>query len=285
MSDRSEFRPNGTKVFYWPNGNKRLEGTFEKGEKVGEFKFYNEDGSLNSTISYKNDVPNGNAIRYYNTKPVMKYNYSDGTLQGSLEYISDVLIGEYSYSDALIYPDPDAPEPPPIGTLYHSYNGKHPGEIFKGTLWSYVENSYEVDNNGNSVPVDVWLREPNGGRGPFVYNGAFKEYRASNGKLLRTGSYYRKIKPGSASESYLHGPEVLYRENGSTIYKGKWDIGVKIEKVEFLDSKDRVWKAVNLTADSKYKDGSYNILDIWLKGAINYTFDPVTQVASLKMVK
>lgn len=285
MAEINDFTPKGKKTFYWPNGNKRLEGEWVDGLKTGEFKYYNEDGTLNQTITYNNNIPNGVAKRVLNDKTVMEYEYTDGTLMRSNEYINNVLIGTYGYSDALIYPDPDAPDPPPIGTLYHAFNGKHPGEIFKGTLWTYIENSFHVDNNGNQVPVDVWLREGSVGKGPYIYDGPFIEYRVSDGSVLRKGSYIRKIVPDQASTSLLNGDEYLYRENGSPMYHSVWRSGVKVSKVEYYDSKSRIWKAVTLGSDSKYVDGFYDIFDLGVPRKIYYDYDNKSQVAQLRFQK
>lgn len=285
MKGHEEFKPNGHKVYKWSNGNKMIEGTWKDGFKHGEFTYYNQDGSINQIINYNMGLIVGEAHRYLNNKKVMTYKYDSNTLLSSKEYYNTTLIGEYSYSDALVFPDPDAPTPPPVGTLYHAYDGKHPGEIFKGTLWTYVENSFEVDANGNKRPVDVWLREASGGKGPYVYNGAFTEYRTTDGSKLRAGFYVRVIIPDQPSISLLQGDEYLYRENGSTMYHGKWNKGIKIDKVEFSDNKDRIWKSINLNSDSSYKDGIYNIWDIGLNGYLSYIFDPKSQVASLKLLK
>lgn len=37
---------NGYRVGYYCNGNKRIEGTFKRGQPIGELKYYNEDGTL-----------------------------------------------------------------------------------------------------------------------------------------------------------------------------------------------------------------------------------------------
>lgn len=285
VSDKTEFSPNGHKVFYWSNGNKRMEGTFENGRKVGKFTCYNEDGTINTELNFDKDIVNGNTNRYIRGKLVMTYGYMDGTLINSVEYLNTVKIGEYSYTDALIYPDPTDSKAPPIGTIFHSYNGVHPAELYKGTLWTFVQTDFKVDENGQTNEVAVWLREPNGGKGPYIYDGPFKEYRSSNGALLRSGTYVRKLVDGEASQSVLNGGEHLYRENGSRLYVANWDNGKKVDRIEFVDSKDRVWKAVNLDHNSKYIDGIYNIWDIGLDGSITYDFDPLTQVAHLRLLK
>ena len=285
VTDKTDFSPNGHKVFYWENGNKRMEGTWEDGKRVGKFTFYNKDGSINIEVNFDKDVVNKDTNRYVRGKLVMTYGYADGTLINSTEYLNNTKIGEYSYTDALVYPDPNDPEAPPIGTIFHSYNGVHPAELYKGTLWTFVQTDYKIDENGKTNEVAVWLREPNGGRGPYIYEGQFKEYRSSNGSLLRSGSYVRKLIEGEASISVLNGAEHLYRENGSRLYHANWSNGIKVDKVEFVDSKDRVWKSVKLDHNSKYVEGTYDIWDIGLDGSITYDFDPLTQVAHLRLLK
>lgn len=285
VTDKTDFSPNGHKVFYWENGNKRMEGTWEDGKRVSKFTFYNKDGSINIEVNFDKDVVNKDTNRYVRGKLVMTYGYADGTLINSTEYLNNTKIGEYSYTDALVYPDPNDPEAPPIGTIFHSYNGVHPAELYKGTLWTFVQTDYKIDENGKTNEVAVWLREPNGGRGPYIYEGQFKEYRSSNGSLLRSGSYVRKLIEGEASISVLNGAEHLYRENGSRLYHANWSNGIKVDKVEFVDSKDRVWKSVKLDHNSKYVEGTYDIWDIGLDGSITYDFDPLTQVAHLRLLK
>lgn len=285
VTDKTDFSPNGHKVFYWENGNKRMEGTWEDGKRVGKFTFYNKDGSINIEVNFDKDVVNKDANRYARGKLVMTYGYADGTLINSTEYLNNTKIGEYSYTDALVYPDLNDPAAPPIGTIFHSYNGVHPAELYKGTLWTFIQTDYKIDENGKTNEVAVWLREPNGGKGPYIYDGLFKEYRSSNGALLRTGTYVRKLIEGEASVSVLNGAEHLYRENGSRLYHANWSNGIKVDKVEFVDSKDRVWKSVKLDHNSKYVEGTYDIWDIGLDGSITYDFDPLTQVAHLRLLK
>lgn len=280
----SDFTPNGRKVFYWGNGNKRLEGEWRDGKKVGLFTIYNQDGSINQTIQYSNDVIDGRSNRYYEGDVCMQYEYSTGTLTSSLEYLNNVLIGEYGYGDALVFGDQNGPTPPPIGTILHATDGKHPGEIYKGTLWTFVENSFNTDENGHDKPVAVWLREPNGGKGPYIYIGDFKEYYSS-GKILRNGSYNRIVQPGKGSISVLNGTETIWRGSGAMIYSVNWTNGIKTGFIEFRDDKERVWKKVKLDEAEKYVDGIYNVFDIGMDGDISYTFDPTTQSASLKILK
>jgi len=42
----------GPCIYYYPNGNKLEEGSYNRGTKIGEWKIYNEDGSLDKTETY-----------------------------------------------------------------------------------------------------------------------------------------------------------------------------------------------------------------------------------------
>lgn len=284
MITNNDFVPNGKKIMYWDNGKIKMEGEWQDGKRVGLFKLYDRGGNLVTTINYSNDLIHDEVNRYYEGDVTLKYIYNTGTLLRSDEYLNTLLVGTYGYGDAYIYTETDAVQPPPIGTLYHSYNGEHPAELFKGTLWTYVENEYFINDQGNEQAVDIWLREPNGGKGPYVYIGDFKEYYNS-GKLLRSGSYKRIVKDGEASISVLNGPESLYREDGSVVYQSKWENGLKTDFVKFGDKQSRMWKTVRLGNKELYETGTYNVFDIGMDGDINYVFDPVTQSATLKLLK
>lgn len=284
LSKREDFIPNGHKIYYWQNGNKRIEGTWSDGKKNGLFSYYNEDGTLNSTVMYRNDAIHGENKKYYSGKPVMIYKYDEGTLISSDDYLGDVLIGKYNYIDAVVYQDPDGIQAPPIGTILHSYKGKTPSETFPGTTWNYIENPYHVDDGGEK-DVDFWIRAANSGKGPYVYYGPFVEFRSTDGTKLREGEYTRIKDDSGGYKSVLTSDEFLYRSNGSKMYHAKWSKGTKVEKIEFIDKNNEPWKEVNLNPDTSYKDGFYHIRTEFFNGRIYYDFHPETQAASLRLLK
>ena len=51
-----EDEPNDKHVYYYPNGRKMLEGKYQLGVKVGDWKRYTDTGILTLTIRYKNGV-------------------------------------------------------------------------------------------------------------------------------------------------------------------------------------------------------------------------------------
>lgn len=63
-----EDEPNGKHTYYYPSGKKRLEGKYQLGVKVGDWKRYGEDGLLLLTIRYNNGVVerlNGKKVKNY----------------------------------------------------------------------------------------------------------------------------------------------------------------------------------------------------------------------------
>lgn len=44
-------------IWYYPNGNIRIEGNYKDGKKAGLFKWYREDGTLQEEHRYKEDIP------------------------------------------------------------------------------------------------------------------------------------------------------------------------------------------------------------------------------------
>lgn len=267
-----EIQANGYVTYYHSNGNKMFEGEFRNGVKIGKFKYYDLNGKLVTEITYSDDAITGD-VNCFNNKGqlTVKYDYSGGSIQGSTEYLNEVRYGEYRYGGATDYEISGAGSPPPINTIFHAFDDKHPSEIFPGTLWTFLENSYKVDDTGVTKPVSLWLREPNVSRGPYIYVGEFTEYR-NDGTLFRSGSYVRS---DDESGSSIHGTLNTYRENGSILlFKGEYNKGVKTNKLEYYDTLNRVWKSVNIGDGTKlYNDGYYVVFDVFDNGKITYTFD------------
>ena len=288
----SEIKPEGYKEYLWPNGYKRLTGTWTNGKKNGLFTYYNEDGTVNTTINYVDDHIDGEVKRYYNDQLNTLYNYEADVIITGKGYINNTLIGEYTYSDSITTGQEQTLEAPEVGTIFHAYNGKHPSELFPGTLWTYVENSYELDANGKKVPVDIWLREAGGiGTGAsdsvieYIYNGPFSEYRSDNGSKIRTGNYIKVNSDGEPSKYALDGEEILYKNNDNIMYHCNWRNGSKIGSIEFYDDNNRIWKRIDIANNGKFTSGVYNVISEGINGNIEYTFDPNTQAAKLKLQK
>ena len=69
---------------YAPNGNKTSEGLYDiSGGKMGEWKFYTVNGTLNDKGQYNNNLTQGEYVRYFkNGKPLSVSNYKNDSLVG-----------------------------------------------------------------------------------------------------------------------------------------------------------------------------------------------------------
>ena len=53
IADNGRFLMHGTETWYYENGNKQYQASYEKGEKTGIETYWNEDGNKEWTIEYK----------------------------------------------------------------------------------------------------------------------------------------------------------------------------------------------------------------------------------------
>lgn len=274
------FTPDGYKTFYWSNGNKRQEGKWVNGIKTGLFKLYHEDGTLMTEIIYKADVPDGIKSNYDNNIKTVDYIYNFGTLEASEEYNNSILVGTYNYGDANIFLGEDNAKPPAVGYLYHAFNSENPNEIFLGTYWTFVESHIYV-NDGVEHQADIWVREPNYGRGPYLYDGLFKEYDHITGLINRSGSYKRYLKDEIVVSS-LHDMHVFYRADGiNKHFTSNYNKGTKIDKMTFYDSSDRIRKVLTIV-NGEWSTGAWTIRNAGvLDKPIKFTFSSGVPVLTI----
>lgn len=72
----------GKWIWYYPNGKKKMEGTFNKGVREGNWITYNPDGSVKLESNYNNDKLNGEQTSYLSSYTIFK------------TYKNDVLLSE-----------------------------------------------------------------------------------------------------------------------------------------------------------------------------------------------
>lgn len=89
-----------------PNGNITSEGNYDiSGGKNGEWKFYSDNGNLNSVFNYKDDLVEGEAVYYHdNGKVFKKLNYENDLRQGYYEeyYPSGQMSQQGYYKDDML---------------------------------------------------------------------------------------------------------------------------------------------------------------------------------------
>lgn len=301
--EKPDWTPSGHRTYYYPDGiTKRYEGTYQNGVKQGEFTYYSSDGKKRAVITYADGIVTGTPKLFdvNSEHRSVVYEFDFGTLTGSVHYNNNNIIGVYNYEDKNRFHDPDLPLPPPVGTMWHADSTiENPAEMFRGTVWSWIKNSFYIDDDGFTRDVSVWIREPDstGGSsnyGPFLLMNEFTEMR-EDGTTLDTGIYVRKT-VNDESTSVIDGVENAWDHKTSLpIINCHWDMGSEI-KVEVLELNDvtiqnqRVWQNI-LISNNKATTGWIATYDIRqdihtvITPTFNYTFDPNTQVASIVQYK
>ena len=275
--EKPDWTPSGHRTYYYDDGvTKRYEGNYVNGVKQGEFTYYARDGKKRATIFYVDGIVTGNPRLYDvgNEHTSVMYTFDYGILTGSVHRNNNNIIGVYNYEDKNRFHDPDLPLPPPIGTMWHGDSTiDNPTEMFRGTVWSWIKNSYYIDDQGATRDVSIWIREPDstgGGTnyGPYLIMNDFTEMR-EDGAALNTGKYVRKMN-GDESTSVLDGIEYTWDYATSLpITKSHWDMGVQ-RKMEVLELNDKVtidtqrtWHyIVKNSAGSVWENGWFSTYDI-----------------------
>ena len=81
--DINEKPINGIYKTYYPNGNVKMEVRSKSGKPEGEGRFYNEDGSLLFSGTFKNGLMNGKMLNFYPDGSIREENYYvDGIKDG-----------------------------------------------------------------------------------------------------------------------------------------------------------------------------------------------------------
>ncbi|MCI5634518.1 MAG: hypothetical protein MR350_03565 [Alphaproteobacteria bacterium] len=82
--DINEKPINGIYKIYYPNGNVKMEVRSKSGKPEGEGRFYNEDGSLLFSGTFKNGLMNGKMLNFYPDGSIREENYYvDGIKDGT----------------------------------------------------------------------------------------------------------------------------------------------------------------------------------------------------------
>lgn len=300
---KPDWTPSGLRTYYYEDGvTKRYEGNYSSGIKQGEFKYWDRNGQLRAVITYQDGIITGTPILYdtNGTHQSVVYSFDLGILQDSVHYNNGNIIGVYNYEDKNRYDDPTQAAPPPVGTLWQGDASiGNPAEIFRNTVWTYVNNAFYIDDSGATKEVKVWLREPDstGGSsnyGPFLLMHDFTEMR-EDGSILDNGEYTRVLND-EVSTSVITGLENLWDgKTGMVLTNCYWNLGDQT-KMEILQSTaastvdQRVWQEV-LVVNDKATTGWFAAYDIKEKihsiptPTYRYTFDQNTQVATIDQYK
>src|SRR5690606_34369874 len=77
-------------LYFFPNGQKSSEGSYQQGQKTGKWIFYYPDGKKAQHGYYRENLPHGSWVWYYSNGQVRaEENYYKGKLEGTeFEYDS-----------------------------------------------------------------------------------------------------------------------------------------------------------------------------------------------------
>ena len=79
----------GKSTVYYKNNTKKIEGYYKKGKKEGEFTSWRIDGSLESKITYHNNLKNGLAMTYdEKNKLIEEATYRSDKLDGTQKFFN-----------------------------------------------------------------------------------------------------------------------------------------------------------------------------------------------------
>ena len=71
-------------VYWWDNGLKKSEGSYDLGKKYGEWAYYNSLGIKDSIVNYKSSIKDGLYTTYYDDGKKKEYgNYNNGLRNGT----------------------------------------------------------------------------------------------------------------------------------------------------------------------------------------------------------
>jgi len=249
----SEARKKGGEFFYegyHPNGNKSAEGMYDiSGGKIGDWKFYSNNGVLNEDGKFQDNEAVGLHHAYYKSGEIMsisdydkengstyyKYLYLNGQMQTQGWYKDGLRHGEWRY----YYID---------GTLeatrfYHKdqlhgtqQNFRVDGNVESHTTYDYGQVIEEVYYNTNKEMYET-----------VNFKEAEKKYTLTthfqNGKVQTEIAYVNGVQ---------HGPYKLYNFYGTVVVSGTYHNG----------NQHGEWKWF-------YSDGELRILESYLNGNRN----------------
>ena len=252
-----EAKKKGGKFFYEGhsiNGSITTEGLYNvKGGKQGIWKFFTDNGVLNSVGNYKDGKADGESIDYHGNGQIKtKCFYKNDTVQGyQSEYYENGVMssqgnvnkGEFDKEWRSYYKD---------GTLY-AINYYHKGK-FHGT-----QKFYSIE--GELVQVKKYIY------GDLV----FEELYGKDTKILATINYEdlegeKVIEiPHSNGKTHkkltyvngqLHGPYTVYNYYGDMVVKGAYINGKAAKKWEWYYKDGKLHVSINYLGGSRHGSGS-----------------------------
>lgn len=261
-----------------PYGNKRAEGQFEKGNSVGEWKYFSSDGFNTDKYTYKDDELNGVQYEYFKDGTLSeKYDMIEGSATGnytSYAYNKVKLIHGYRFEGdkqgEWVYRGANEKVQTKYyyrgGELdgwseYYTTDGKHSHDMFYES--NVMIKTVYFDTAGNA---NQWVKLDKG-------SGTY-DYKFSNGKSCFVGHYVNGAAHGefiwyypdgsvATKGAYFnderHGEWVWYHRNGKVDTRRYYKYGTRDSTHVSYDREG------NMTYSAQYKDGE-------LSGEVSYYY-------------
>jgi len=265
----AESNPDGHFVFFKENGNRSSEGYFKDGYRDKQWRWYWEDGSIQTEASYKGEnrdnLYNGSYISFYSNGNIQEEaNYKNGLYDGQVK--------KYTYYGALTenvtYSEGDA-----NGLAINNYDL---GEGFRKSNIKYLKNDYdsvatEYHPNGTISLQLAFNKGTNigeekhyflNGELSYVYpyvNGTLEGKHLSlykNGKTHQEGQYTGGLKSGTWKTYYRNG---IISSEESYDSKGKLSGSYKVYDIDGRLHYELIYNEGDLIA-YKYFDKKGNII-------------------------
>jgi antitoxin component YwqK of YwqJK toxin-antitoxin module/predicted DCC family thiol-disulfide oxidoreductase YuxK len=220
----------GVWQIYYPTGELKAQGKYDRGQRVGIWHEFYSDGGLYEEVTYAGDKRHGPASRWYRGRTLMERG----------QYRDDRPDGQWTYWDALGFLSQQGEFASGLRhgqwTAWHR-NGKlaRREHYEKGVLHGWI---VEFLSDGKTLSKQCEMQNglPHGPWQTFFPNGQLAE-EGQNAAGLRTGVwkfYYRSPAPYAAeeqprlhkqqtyAEGKLHGPLVEYYESGAVLERGEY---------------------------------------------------------------
>jgi uncharacterized protein len=193
-----------TKTEYWPNGNKKSEIGVNGGKYEGIAHYWYEDGTLQTSCTYRNNLVEGSLRSYYPSgRPQAEQSFTKGVLNGVAKNWdkSGQLVLVCSYRD---------------GFLHGKYTEYYPNGTVK------AEGTYlHGDHDG------TWLYYDAGGmivgEGNFTLGTGIQKAFYENGHTKQLTHYTKNAKDGE---------EVFYKPDGTPDVINTYADGKLINKIK-----------------------------------------------------
>jgi len=227
----------GPAIFYYENGNKLASFNYSGNYKIeGEFKEFNEDGTIYQDCQYKEGVRLGKGYIYYN----------DGKIQFEIDYKGGINSDfddhpKFELADVINYNvNQKKIATGKVKLLESKETEKEYGEIDLITVGEWIYFDETNQNITEKINYDYKDGEKSGKNSIYI-NGTLRQEINYEVNKVKSGKYY------GLQQSIIIGPYKKYYPNGNLEIDGYYQSFIHV-KEQNLDTfiiytyKDKIWK-------------------------------------------